>query len=153
MSYQIEIRTLQPQPILGIREATTHAEISSTLAKILPEVFGYAMQSGAQLAGPPLSIYHEWNPPHIVLEGAVPLAQPALGNNRVHAGMLPGGPAAVTVHMGPYDKLELAYNALQAWMKENGKQPAGAPWEVYWTDPGQVPNPAEWKTEVFWPIA
>ena len=26
-------------------------------------------------------------------------------------------------------------------------------WEVYWTDPGEVPARAEWKTEVCWPLS
>jgi hypothetical protein len=30
--------------------------------------------------------------------------------------------------------------------------PSGAPWESYLTDPGQHPDPKDWKTEVFWPI-
>jgi AraC family transcriptional regulator len=28
---------------------------------------------------------------------------------------------------------------------------AGAPWETYLTDPAEVPDPAEWRTEVVYP--
>jgi AraC family transcriptional regulator len=55
--------------------------------------------------------------------------------------------------VGPYDGLRDAYAAIEQWMGREGYKPAGAPWESYVTDPGEVPNPAEWKTEVFWPIA
>jgi len=30
-------------------------------------------------------------------------------------------------------------------MSKEGHKPAGAPWESYVTDPGEVPNPAEWE--------
>ena len=53
---------------------------------------------------------------------------------------------------GPYDKLQDAYAALEEWMGSEGFSPAGAPWESYVTDPAQYPNPADWKTEVFWPV-
>jgi len=29
---------------------------------------------------------------------------------------------------------------------------AGAPWESYVTDPADYPDPADWKTEIFWPV-
>ncbi len=30
---------------------------------------------------------------------------------------------------------------------------AGAPWEIYVTDPAEVADPARWRTDVFWPLA
>ena len=34
----------------------------------------------------------------------------------------------------------------------DGHAVAGPPWEVYVTDPGEVPDPAAWRTEVVHPI-
>ena len=66
--------------------------------------------------------------------------------------ILPGGPAATTVHAGPYETLHEAYAALETWIESNGFHPAGAPWESYITDPAEYPDPRDWKTEVSWPI-
>lgn len=30
---------------------------------------------------------------------------------------------------------------------------AGPPWESYLTDPEATPNPADWRTAVYWPLA
>ena len=30
--------------------------------------------------------------------------------------------------------------------------PGDGPWEVYLADPGRVPDPADWLTEVVWPL-
>ncbi len=38
-------------------------------------------------------------------------------------------------------------------MEENGLRPAGAPWEWYVTDPAEHPDPADWRTEIYWPAA
>ncbi len=59
---------------------------------------------------------------------------------------------AVTIHSGPYDKLQEAYGTLEEWIAANGYQSNGAPWEAYLNDPGDHPNPTDWKTEVCWPI-
>ena len=70
----------------------------------------------------------------------------------VLAEILPGGLAAVTIHSGPYDKLQAAYAALEEWIAVNGFHPADAPWEAYLNDPADHPNPQDWKTEVCWPL-
>ncbi|MEP6963766.1 MAG: GyrI-like domain-containing protein, partial [Acidobacteriota bacterium] len=66
---------------------------------------------------------------------------------------LPGGSVATTMHLGPYEHLQDAYGALQQWMESEGFTPAGSPWESYVTDPGEHPDPKDWKTEVFWPVS
>ena len=48
--------------------------------------------------------------------------------------------------------LAAAYDAITAWMGQQGREPAGAPWEAYWTGPDTVTDPAEYRTEVLWPI-
>ena len=43
--------------------------------------------------------------------------------------------------------------AIERWIDENNLRPNGPPWEWYVTDPGEHPNPADWRTEVYWPLA
>ena len=57
------------------------------------------------------------------------------------------------MHAGTYETLSNAYAALEAWIEANGFTPAGAPWEYYITDPAEHPDPKDWKTGVYWPIA
>lgn len=38
-------------------------------------------------------------------------------------------------------------------LAENEVAPAGPPWETDITDPAEVPDPADWLTEVVWPIS
>jgi len=66
---------------------------------------------------------------------------------------LPGGEAASTIHMGKYEDLPEAYAAIQQWMKTEGLKIGGAPWEMYVTDPADYPDPKDWKTEIYWPLA
>ena len=60
--------------------------------------------------------------------------------------------AAVTVHSGPYDTLSATYDALAAWIAAEGHAAGDGPWEVYLSDPGLVPDPADLETEIVWPI-
>jgi AraC family transcriptional regulator len=39
------------------------------------------------------------------------------------------------------------------WMQAEGLEPADTMWEVYLSDPSRQPDPATWRTEVWWPVA
>ena len=86
------------------------------------------------------------------LECGMPVAAPLKGTDRIRAGELPGGKAATVTHTGPYDQLGQTWEKLMAWMKSEGLEPAGAPWEVYVTDPGREPDSSKWRTDIFFPV-
>jgi AraC family transcriptional regulator len=86
------------------------------------------------------------------VEAAVPLAAHSAGEADMQSGSLPAGPVAVGVHAGPYEQLGDTNAAVERWIEANGYRIAGAPWEWYVTDPGEHPDPADWRTEVYWPL-
>lgn len=157
MSYSIAKKELTSQPVLIVRRRVKRSEIAATIAECLPQVFQYAQQRGIALAGPPLTRYVQSGPGLLTIETGMPVASPAELDPTATAGViaetLPGGPAAVTTHFGPYENLADAYAAIEEWMDQQGFASAGAPWEVYVTDPADYPNPADWKTEIFWPVS
>lgn len=152
MNHDIQRTTLQPQPILYCPAQVEMTEIATALGELLPKVFGYATQSGATMVGPPFVRYLN-QAETLDIQAGLPVAPGAAATDDILLGELPGGAALTTIHTGPYDGLPAAYAALHAWMADNAVQPGGAPWEVYLTDPAQVPNPAEWKTQILWPIS
>jgi effector-binding domain-containing protein len=109
-------------------------------------------QSGVAMAGPPFARYYSVVPEAVDFEAGFPAASPVPEHGDVHAVELPGGPAATTTHLGPYEAMEPAYAAIADWIREHGRQAEGAPWEVYFTDPGSVPDPAQWRTKVVQPL-
>jgi DNA-binding transcriptional MerR regulator len=52
--------------------------------------------------------------------------------------LLPGGPWATTLHVGPYTQLPLAYTALLERVRELGHRAIGPVTETYLADPGTV---------------
>jgi AraC family transcriptional regulator len=154
MAYSITKKELAPQPVLIERRRVRRSDIAATIAEALPHIFLHAQQNGIALAGLPFTRYVELGPGMVTMEPGmrVSSANPS-GQGEIVADTLPGGPAATTTHMGPYDKLSEAYAAIEQWMAAEGLVAAGAPWEAYVTDPGDYPDPKDWKTEVYWPLA
>ncbi|MEO1056784.1 MAG: GyrI-like domain-containing protein, partial [Actinomycetota bacterium] len=155
MAYEFETRQLTTTPVLYQARRVATDDMATVLAECLPAVFGYVVEQGLAMAGPPYVRYVDTSPAFVSIEGGIPLVEtpaPPPSELEIVAGELPAGPALVTVHRGPYDTLGDAHIALDRHMAEHGLTPASPPWEVYLTDPGEVPDPADWLTEVLWPL-
>ena len=148
----IERRDLAPQHILFVRLRAARHEIASAIGEGLGKTFPYSQRTGLAVAGRPFTRYLSTGPGLYSLEVGMPVATTPVGEGQVEAGTLPGGPVAVAMHAGPYDQLSESYAALERWIEANGFRVAGAPWESYITDPADLPDPADWRTEVYWPI-
>jgi AraC family transcriptional regulator len=157
MEYAIVKKEIVPQPVLVVRRRIKPADLAKALAEVLGAVFLHAQQNGMALAGQPFTQYVEWGPGVWTIEAGLPVAapgkEPRASDSEVRANTLPGGPAATTTHMGPYEGLIGAHAAVQQWIEAQGLVAASAPWEVYVTDPADYPDPKDWKTEIFWPLA
>ena len=143
---------LTAQPVLGIRTTIRMAEIGQAMGPLFGEVYEYLQRSGQTPAGMPLAIYHRMEGDTVDLECALPVAAPMAGAGRIQAGELPAETAATVTHMGPYDNLRHTWEALTEWMASQGLAGAGAPWEVYVTDPGAEPDQSKWRTDIFFPV-
>ena len=150
---EFETRRIPAQPILGIRATTTMEKVPQLLGELFGEVYEFMRGKGLEPAGMPLTIYHSMDGDGLEMECAMPVSAPTEGSGRISGGELPATLAAVTTHVGPYDQLPGAWAQLTDWMEREGLAPAGAPWEVYATDPGAEPDPAKWQTDIVFPVA
>jgi effector-binding domain-containing protein len=153
MGYEIEIKDLPPRAVATVRTTIAPDGIAGAFDRLLPDVMAHIQAHGERPAGPPLAIFHRYEPDGVDMEvgfalplqGAVPSEPPV----EVHE--LPAGRAAVTWHHGPYSKLGEAHRAVTEWIAAEGHKEAGPPWELYWSNPSETPA-AELRTEVGYPI-
>jgi AraC family transcriptional regulator len=155
MPVDVAVKDLPATHALVMRKRITRDEIAATLGSMLPAVFAHAQKHGLALAGPPFARYPEIGMGSFVMEAGFAIAAPADGD--VDAGIealtIPAGEAAVAIHHGSYDGLPATFEAIEAWVRSEGRSPSGPPMELYLTDPGERPDPATWETEVVLPIA
>jgi AraC family transcriptional regulator len=158
LEYTITRQELAAQPVLVVRRRVRRAEIAATIGTVLPKVFLYAQRCGIAIAGYPITRYLETSVGFVTFETGMRVTAHsgdwtvADGQGEVLAETLPGGLAAATIHLGPYDQLQDAYAAVEEWIAVNGFRQNGAPWEAYLNDPADHPDPQDWKTEVYWPF-
>jgi effector-binding domain-containing protein len=112
----------------------------------------HAGSVGAYPSGPPFVAYHNMDMQDLDLEIGFPFAQEVPGGGEVVQGLIPGGKAASCLHVGPYDQIGGAYEALQSWAEANGHTLAGVAYEFYLNDPRGT-APTELQTQVLFPLA
>jgi effector-binding domain-containing protein len=153
MEYVVELQTIEKRPVLFVHKETPVAGIGQALGEAYAAIWQHAQRKGVQPSGPPYARYLSVEPDHAVYEAGVPVSTATSGDGEVESGELPGGDVAVTTHVGPFDQMRPAYDAIGAWMREHGRADGGPPWEVYMTDPAEEPDPAKWRTDIVWPLA
>lgn len=148
----IERRELPAEPILFVRLRAARHELSGAIGQGVGKVYLHAQKAGLALAGHPFTRYLSTGPGLLTIEVGFRFATAVAGDGEVESGELQGGPAVVGVHGGSYDQLSESYADIERWMEQNGLRPGGAAWEHYVTDPAEHPNPADWRTEICWPV-
>lgn len=152
MTYDVQLKEIEKRPTVVVRGETKPDKIGETYAELLAQVSAYLSAKGVEPAGPPFGRFFDYTKEHVDMEAGFPVVSPLDGDGRVQAGELPAGKVAVTWHVGPYTTLSKAYEAVSAWMAEQGLESAGASWEVYWADPATEPDSSTWRTEIVWPV-
>ena len=156
-----EIRDLLPHPTAAVRLRAPTSKLSELFDLHLPNIADRLGDMGVDPAGPPYARYHSYGPEEVDVEIGIPVDRP-LPNVRalaeaeegeMAAGELPGGPAAIIVHLGSYDGLAQTYDLLHDWIHEQGRDEGPAPWESYVDDPTEVEDVSQLRTEVCWTLA
>ena len=120
MEYQIALHDVESQPIVSIRGRHAQAEIPEFLGRSFGLLFGHLKLLGVDPAGPPFVIYHAFGPAGMDTEVCVPVASPVSATGGVESRMLPAVTVARTLHIGPYEELGGAYDAVTDWIRGRG---------------------------------
>ena len=141
----VEIEKMSSVPLAVIRRQARQTD----LAAIVPECCGIvwqAVKAQKAAAGRHVAIYWDAS---IRLEVGVELLGPFDDDGEVVRSATPAGPVASVTHLGPYEGLAAAHDAVRRWCETHGHRLAGPSWEIYghWQPEWNV-DPSAIRTEV-----
>lgn len=151
MNYTCGLIEQPAQPVLAIRARTAVDNLPQVLADAYKKIMEYLAEMGESPAGPPFTAYYNTDMQNLDVEIGYPVFETLPGKDEIKPGEIPPGKYAVCLHIGPYDKIELAYNALGQWIKERDLVPTGVAYEHYLNDPQQTPQD-QLKTRLAFPL-
>lgn len=137
--------------------ASKMTDIGSKMGTMLGKVGGFMQQNNITQSGMPFTIYNEWDEENgtVIFSAAIPIAERIIvAEGDVLCGYMEPTTAVKTVLLGNYTNLSEAYDKAQAYVAQNNliMDPSKKMFEVYANDPGEFPNPAEWRTEIYIPV-
>lgn len=150
-----EIRTVEhrAQPTAGVRKQVPMTGLTEFFSRAFEETMAALQAQGQYPIGPPFGKYYGAPGETVDVEAGFPVAQPITPSGTVVPGELPEGRIVEAVHVGPFDTLRDTYAELERYMDQAKLPRAPVMWENYLSNPETEPDPANWRTEICWPIA
>ena len=134
------------------------SEIGEKMKPMMDVVLGFITQNNLNMAGNPFTIYNEIDNTNntVIFSTGIPVREQVItpeGSPVVCGYMDPVSAVKISLK-GNYEHLSEAYTAGRQYISKNGllMDPNGKMFEVYVTNPVEIPNPADWLTEVYIPI-
>jgi effector-binding domain-containing protein len=151
MSYQCDLIEGPAQSALSVRVKTSVQNLPQEMGKAYGAIGQYLGELGKQPAGAPFAAYYNMDMQNLDVEIGFPVKEPLPAKGDIQASTIPGGKKATCLHLGPYDAIEPAYEAIMKWMKDNGYEATGVSYEFYLNDPNEV-SPKDLKTQIAFPL-
>jgi DNA gyrase inhibitor GyrI len=137
-AFTASVTMLDSMTVASISKTGPHTGITQTVM----DLFAWLNKAKVQPAGGPFGVY--LTGPEVPQDSAkwevcFPVPPGTKGDKGVMVGKMPTTQVAMTMYMGPYDKVGSTYDQLMKWIDENGYVVAGPAMEFYLSDPQKTP--------------
>ena len=147
-----QIITTDAQDAAVIRLTIRRDEMMKVFGPAVSELLLALAAQGVEPVGAVFAHHFRMSPGMFDFELGIKVSAPVKEAGRVKPGQLPAVKVARAVYSGPYEGLPSAWDAFNAWMKENDLTQAEDLWELYAVGPQSTPDPANWRTELNRPL-
>lgn len=151
MEYKIELTEQPAQSVLSMRTRTTLKNLPQELGQAYGAIIQYLNEIGEQPGEAAFAAYYNMDMNDMDVEMGFAVARPLAGKGAIKAGEIPAGKQVSCLHKGPYNQMELVYNAMMQWFAEHGHTPTGVAYEFYYNSPAEVPE-SELLTKIVFPL-
>jgi len=154
-SIDVVVKQIGAQRVLSARDTVQDSE---GIQQFVTEAFDSIMKAGLKFAGAPFVIYYSVDDGGFDMEPVVPVEDSFAGEVALPSGReltvstLPAVNVASTYHRGAYDNIGETYAAISKWASENHYMFVGPAREIYLKSFESTTNPAEFLTEIQYPV-
>jgi len=143
----------QPLHYAALHQTCSTSEIGKTMGPGIAEVVAALKAQNMQPNGPWFTHHFHRPVETFDFEICFPVDTPIVATDGIAPGIWPSMTVARTVYHGNYSGLPHAWPELEQWMKAEGHTGGTQFWERYLVSPNDNPDPAQWQTELNWPLA
>lgn len=151
---KIEEITMNQQVALLIRDSAGPKTYSQIMGRAYGEIMAFIKTNNLKCTGSPFAIYLKYDTMTMnsVMDIGISIEKGEKGKGRIRVETIPAQKVVMVHYFGTYEKIGRTYNILHQYIKENEKETAGGPWEIYITDPMTEKDTAKWETSIVFPV-
>ena len=148
MTATVSVQCVRPRKLAAVRRQVAIGEVGAAWRPALDQVWNFLRtQPGLRTDGHNIFLYHHPAARHLPMsvDFGVEVTRAFDPAGEVRPTETPAGEVAQAVHIGGYDRLNEAHDAIHAWAQANNRAFAGKSWEIYsdWSD-----DPSKLETTV-----
>jgi effector-binding domain-containing protein len=133
MTCNVVVETVQPELIAAVRARVPISGIAQAWKPALDQVWAFLKDNPDLPRAHNLFLYHHpaRRDDPMDVDFGVQVVRPFEPRGNIRCVETPAGEVARTVHVGPYEGLKGAHDAIHAWCAARGRKIAHASWETY----------------------
>lgn len=156
---RVEHRSLPSTWVLAVREVVGKPEIDRWCADAFPRLYRTLAAAGYEPAGPagatyPMDYFTD-DAGEVMAYVPVPAGDgmaEAVSGTGLELLELPARRVAIALHRGSFDDIDRTYGALGTHVAEHDRALPEPVREIYLVGPGDTADPADYRTEICWPV-
>ena len=153
MNYNVTLKTVPERYVASLRQIIPAYDREGELwAMLCEETAPLKLRSAAEPMG--LAVFHDkgYRENDVDVEIQTSVVGQYSDTEHVRFKTVPAVEIASATYQGSYDQLRDVNHAVAEWVRDNGYEFAGASFCIYHVSPGDTRNPAEYVTEVCYPV-
>jgi effector-binding domain-containing protein len=130
----VSLATVQPRLLAAVRRRVPLGGLSSAWRPALDEVWKFLRaHPGLRSDGHNIFLYHHpaRRDDPMEIDFSVEVMRSFAAAGEVHPTQTPAGEVAMALHRGAYERLRETHDAVQHWVRAQGRSFAGQSWEIY----------------------
>jgi len=144
----VTVQTVPARRLAAVRRQVKIGSVGTAWGPALDQVWAFLRtHPGLRTDGHNIFLYHHPRSRDLPMDVdfGVEVIRTFEREGEVAPAETPAGEVAIAVHVGAYDQLHRAHDAIHAWRARSGRAFAGMSWEIY-GDPS--PDPAKTETTI-----
>jgi effector-binding domain-containing protein len=145
---------IAPFSYIGLKHTMSPSDpnaVSAQMGKMYGELFTAAKKAKVE-TGQPFCLFPSYSETSMDMVCALPVDAKAKVPAKYKVEQNEGGKAVKATHQGDYKNLITTHEQINKFIAFKKLEIAGAPWEVYVTDPMIEKDTTKWVTEVYYPV-
>jgi len=146
MDQEVRIEHVESLPLAVVKRRVHQSQLSKVVPECCGIVWNVLKAHGVTGAGRNVALYLDGQ---MNIEVGVEIGDSFAGAGEVSRSATPSGTVAIATHLGPYQRLHEAHDAIHDWCARHGRALAGPSWEIYghWKDEWNR-DPSQIRTDI-----